>query len=155
MRRMYSQNQLETQIKEVKKDINTLVDSDGHDRFIEGDVNLLSDVVGITKTYGKWSLSGTHLMIVFAGSIPNGTEWVNKTFSVIDMPDWIKDKIVPVHSVTVVEQKTLVLYGGTAQNATVYLEKNQQGRVSLYLSSITANADKTFRISFDLLIDND
>lgn len=156
MKRMWSKNELRKIIQETYGiDIDNLVDKNGHERFIEGNIDILEEVPEITKTYGKWSLSGTHIMFVLAGAIANGTELNGKTISIIDIPDWIKAKIIPIHSVSVVLQQTLTMYGGTAQTIQAYLEKNAQGRVSIYFSGFTANADKTFRVAFDLLIDNE
>ena len=73
------------------------MDSQGHERFIEGDITI-ETIEGVTQTYGKWSLSGTHLMIVLCVSIANNTALTSSTYFVddIDIPDWIKDKIVNV-----------------------------------------------------------
>ena len=109
-----------------------IVDSQGHKRFDDGDIALVEGVNEITKTYGKWSLSGTHLLIVFCGSMADTTVWTNKTFAIVNLPDWIKDKIVPVHSGSVIEQKTLFLYGGTAQSATIYLEKSFRATIIIW-----------------------
>ena len=72
MRRMFSEKQIQELIKNTPKSITTLVDSQSHNRFVEGEGDLKT-IAGITFTYNKWSLSGTHFMLVLAGSIANGT----------------------------------------------------------------------------------
>lgn len=134
-----------------------IVDKDGHKRFIEGDITLRDEVPsGFKKTYGKWSLSGTHLLIVLAGEVDNGTEFSAQTIcDMNDIPSWIPEKVQLLRpNERVVDQYNLVLYGGSAQNVSVYLEKSSGSVLRLYLSSFTASSDKTFRINFDLLIDN-
>ena len=96
MRRMFSEKQIEglaqEQSKAVKKDIATLVDADGHNRFIEGDIEI-EEITGITKTYGKWSLSGTHLLIVLCLGAVVGTT-ISGTLANITLPSYIASKIV-------------------------------------------------------------
>lgn len=57
-----------------------IVDKNGNPRFIEGTITP-ETISGITFTYCKWSLSGTHLMIVLAGTCKNVTLANNTTFS--------------------------------------------------------------------------
>ena len=52
--------------------ISTLTDSKGNPRFIEGEGTPM-EMEGFTASYCKWSLSGTHLMIVLSGSFANAT----------------------------------------------------------------------------------
>ena len=75
MRRMFSLKQLEEIAnKQVQEQVSSgelenvkvfenIVDKDGHKRFIEGDITF-ENITGVSKVYGKWSLSGNHLMIV-------------------------------------------------------------------------------------------
>ena len=56
----------------TKAYIENIYDEDEHKRFIEGDLTLQT-IEGVSFSYGKWSLSGTHLMVVIAGSIANET----------------------------------------------------------------------------------
>ena len=59
MKRMWSRKELKEMVEQIKKNVNTLVDSDGHDRFISGDITT-STIAGVEFTYGKWSLRGSH-----------------------------------------------------------------------------------------------
>ena len=129
-----------------------IVDLNGNKRFVEGDL-AVKTITDVEFTYSKWSLSGTHLMVVIAG---NG-----KTSAVLDgeiatavLPDYIKDKIYPtVSGSNLVDRKGMTLYGsGPSQTSTISMTKITNG---LYFtaSSVTLSEDKEFRIQFDLLID--
>lgn len=133
-----------------------ITDKDGHKRFIEGDINF-EEGINITKTYGKWALSGTHLLIVIAGTIANGDTVASNTICKIDLPQWIRDKIYPTVS-TIIESKSLTMYGSdlSSQTTPIFLEKyTNPNQISIYMNGVTASADRTLRIAFDLLIDNE
>ena len=153
MKRMWSKNELKYQIENVKKDINTLVDSAGHDRFIEGDIDLKT-ITGTEKIYGKWALSGTHLLMVLCISIDNATDISNKNLTSVNLPDWIKEKIIPLGS-SVIERGSFLAFGSdnSSQQLVVYLEKDASNNILINTSSFTATADRNVRINFDLLID--
>ena len=53
-------------------DMANIVDADGHNRFIEGNI-ATEEIEGVTWAYARWSLSGTHLMCVLAGTIEDET----------------------------------------------------------------------------------
>ena len=154
MKRMWSKNELAKQVKEVKKDITTLVDAQGHERFIEGDIDL-PEASPFTKLYGKWSLSGSHLLIVLCLSANNATDWSAGELTEITLPEWIDNKIVPLSS-DVIERKSQVWYNNSAQtqNVNIYFSKTS-GRLVLNMSAITFTDDRDTRIAFDLLIDNE
>ena len=130
-------------------------DKDGHERFIEGNITM-ETITGVSQSYGKWSLSGTHLMIVIAGAMADTTaiSWGTKLADV-NLPQWIIDKLVPIAS-EYVDVKTSYLFSNTLSSQSVLsLLKKSGGKISINLASITANTDKTFRFQFDLLIDNE
>lgn len=157
MKRMWSKNELARQVKEVKKDITTLVDKDGHPRFIEGDINI-PEIEGVTKEYGKWSLSGSHLLIVLAISIVDTTALTTRTIASFDgLPQWVIDKCIPTFS-NAIDYKAFNLFASnlSSQNIGVYLRKPTTSSLDIYLANnITLTADRTGRIAFDLLIDNE
>lgn len=134
-----------------------LQDAQGHNRFIEGDGNVSQTQTGLTSTYCKWSLSGTHLMLVLAGYFADTTQIADSTIAKFSIPTWILDKIYPTYS-THIEDKTIKAYNDDAsstQNFEFALTKLSDG---LYLipNSLTTMTDKrNFRAQFDLLIDND
>ena len=149
MRRMYSENQ----IAKAKKNIDTLVDKDGNPRFVEGNITI--DDTNIIQSYGKWALSGSHLLIVVAGSIASGLS-VSGRICNIDLPKWIIDKIRLLYSVFV-ESKTTQVFNEdfSTQNLSYYLEKrvNDTYPIQIHFGSFTASKDRNFRLTFDLLID--
>ena len=163
MRRMYSQGELESLVQKIAasgqlqnvKIFENIVDKDGHERFIEGEIEMEA-IENLTQTYGKWSLSGTHLLIVVCYSIPNGitTGYITKLCK-IDIPQWVKDKIVASGG-TYVATSSAIAYGSndTTQSANCYLKKSDDV-ISIAQSSLATSADRNVRIQFDLLIDNE
>lgn len=140
-------------------ELEAIKDKDGHSRFIEGDITIKT-ITGVTKKYGKWSLSGTHLLIVLALEVVDTTNIASNTIlAELDLPQWIKDKVVVMYTgISYIETKNIVLYGAgwSGQNITVSLRKPSNSTMDLrFESSLTLTADRSCRISFDLLIDNE
>ena len=135
-----------------------IVDKDGHNRFIEGDIVLDSGVPeGYSKIYGKWSLCGSHLLIVICYEIPaSTTTGYVPTLCEIDLPTWVKNKIVAVGN-TWVEYK--VFNGVTAQDSIlqvqIQLRKRDGTRITISQSTVTTTDALRVRAAFDLLIDNE
>lgn len=132
-----------------------IVDKDGHKRFIEGDITI-NEISGVTQTYGKWALSGSHLLIVLAINIANNTELSGGILTTIDsLPQWVKDKVVPLYATTIVTNQQFQAYGDdySAQNIGVSLQKSSN--VFIYVGAFTASKDRHCRIAYDLLIDNE
>ena len=163
MRRMYSENQLlkgvESQAKlNGIKIFEDIIDKDGHPRSVEGAIALNSELTGLTLNYGKWSLSGSHLLFVVGGSIANTTAWSNTNHFTCTLPKWIYDKIAVLFSSANVDIKTITFYANdyTTQTLNFIMQKGLENRISIVPgSTITANKDRNFRIAFDLLIDNE
>lgn len=135
-----------------------IVDSDGNKRFVEGE-NIITELPeGVHITYSRWSLSGTHLMVVIAGDIDNGTTLPggNAGLFVCSLPEYILNKIVPVWSNNMIEVKTVVARNDnwSTQQFNVALGKIDTG-IRVYTGDTTTfTADRSFRIQFDLLIDS-
>ena len=55
-----------------------IVDSKGNKRFVEGPLTTTT-ISGVTYSYSKWSLCGTHLMIVLGGTIAANTSLISGT----------------------------------------------------------------------------
>ena len=131
-------------------------DKSGHLRFIEGECTPI-EIPGVSFTYNKWSLSGTHLMIVIAGTIDNGTTIANTNIaSISDLPEWIINKINPLFSL-VVDRKEFSLYNSAwgSQTTAIALIKGT-GVLNIYQTgSLTTTDSRNFRYQFDLLIDNE
>lgn len=135
-----------------------ITDKYGHKRFIEGDIDIEEAFItsGMSKTYGKWSLSGTHLMLVIAGTIADTSVIGYGKLAIINLPEWIEDKIYPVVS-SYLDSKSISCRdeNWSTQNIAVALVK-EGGHLVLYITSgDTFTSDKGYRIDFDLLIDNE
>lgn len=131
-----------------------IVDAQGNKRFIEGEINLRESVTQITKLYGKWSLSGTHLLVVLAFSVANETAVNSQTIANINVPEWVLNKIVPLFSNNV-DLKTFKAFASDNSTQDISCFMDIDNGLRLYLSNFTATNDRTCRIAFDLLIDNE
>lgn len=137
-------------------DIDELVDGDGHKRFLEGDLVVNEELTGVTFSYAKWSLSGTHLMLVLAGTMDDETELTSSSqLAYVVLPEWIKNKIYPVWADYNIERKTIGLVADDWSEQTTDVVLQQYGTQTriINVSTTTLTADRGFRIQFDLLID--
>ena len=130
-------------------------DKNGNLRFIEGDIT--GEVIaGIEQIYGKWSLSGTHLMIVYCFSVENGTSISGgTTLTNVNLPKWIMDKIIPINSTGYLDRRTFdyVDNSTTFQTAVSGISKISDEQLKITGGTITLTANRVCRIAFDLLID--
>ena len=162
MRRMYSKPQLleaveqESKINGIKV-FENIVDKDGHKRFIEGSITSANLPEGISINFAKWSLSGTHLMIVLSLSGENGKTLSGYTNigKLNNLPSWIYDNIAILFSTNVVVQDSKYWFGGdgTSQVMTYRLYKQNNEIFFMNTGNLTLSADRQIRISVDLLID--
>lgn len=137
--------------------ITTLTDSDGNPRFIEGDLDIQT-VSGVTANYHKWSLSGTHLMIVLACTLDNSAVISNGTdLAIINLPSFINDKVVPVYG----DNKTVNIIRASALGSDLTtqviglgLRKDTNLTIRVY-EGLTLTKQRNFRVQFDLLIDTE
>ena len=136
-------------------------DSNGHNRFIEGNISFPT-ITGVEFTYGKWSLSGSHLMIVLAGNAAEGASFSGyaSIVSFSNIPLWIMNKIYPVFGANYIEVKTFDMYNEDWSKETnpirIGLSKSGSSMaLSNFGSTYTTTKDRGFRFCFDLLIDND
>ena len=159
MKRMWSRNELVKQVKEVKKDIATLVDAQGRERFIEGDGEEVAVQEGVAYSYLKWSLSGSHLLIVCAGTIASATETSTQVVVEYPIPKWIYDKLYPMVDNYLDFKNVPTTNHGYNQVETfqaVLSKKNNANTLCITtLGKTFASYDVAFRISFDMLIDNE
>ena len=137
--------------------LNDIVDSAGNKRFVEGEGNP-GTFTGVTPSYCKWSLSGTHLMCVYAGNIAIGSNpTVGSNFVEFELPEYIADKIIPVYS-SYIETKVLTAYrdNGTSQTMNLIVGKISN-TIFFKIDSDTSftGGSRGFRVQFDLLIDAD
>lgn len=134
--------------------LDDIVDSHGNKRFVEGNLTF-ETAEGITYTYGKWSLSGTHLMLVLAISIDKGVKYANgDELASVNLPSWITNKIYPT-ALGIIEYKTNLAIGQdyTNQDFSTYLWKTGSLIKISKSGPLTLTAKRNVRIQFDLLID--
>lgn len=142
--------------KTILNSLEQIYDKDGRKRFIEGEGTPLSQE-GFTASYCKWSLSGTHLMLVLAGTINDEVVIANASLLAnFNIPEWILDKIYPIQA-QLLEYKstTCVASNYTNQTLNTYLSKGSNGLRIFSNGTLTLTDTRSFRISFDLLIDNE
>ena len=131
-------------------------DEEGHNRFIEGDLET-KEITGVSYSYARWSLSGTHLLIVLAGNIADTSVITNgDVLADLGLPSWIVDKVYAVFS-TVIDFKSTPTYASnwSTQSLITALRKSGGDLHIVNESTTTWTADRSFRIAYDLLIDNE
>ena len=137
----------------------TITDSHGNNRFVEGDL-VLSTISGITFSYGKWSLSGTHLMVVLAGKIASGA-YIGGYIRIAsaNVPDYILNKvqyIIPSRNDVRRQYFDIYSLGARVLAQKLFFLDKQSNGLNIGSSSIdpfTASEDGYFHIQFDLIID--
>lgn len=131
-----------------------IVDLNGNKRFVEGEGTSL-ELSGVDIQYNRWSLSGTHLMLVVFGSVADTTVIPDPSIlSKFVLPKYILDKIYPLVGIRV-NWGTITLYANdySYQTVTFIVNKVGDGLELRTNSALTLTADRTFRIQIDLLID--
>lgn len=136
--------------------LNNIVDSQGRNRFVEG--NLIVDPVeGVTPTYDKWSLSGTHLMIVCAFNVEADTTIPdNKRLFAVRLPNWIKNKIKYLNG-NYIDFKTVIGFDTSFAEKTMRIRVLDDDEI-VYVNvrgSVSFTTDTIYRIELDFLIDSD
>ena len=163
MRRMYSLKQLqEIALKKIESTSNlkvfeNIVDKDGHSRFIEGENNFVNEITGLTKKQGKWALSGSHLLIVFAFTNAENNAVSSQKIANVNLPEWVVNKIYPlVGNYVIFTSFTGFDSGGSSQTISGSLRK-VDSTISIYLDGNLSSValPRNFRFAFDLLIDNE
>ena len=138
-----------------------IIDENEKARFIEGDI-VTPTIEGVTFNYAKWSLSGTHLMLVLAFEVDaNLTLAADTLFGYVVLPDWVYNKIYPITAGTVIMYKNFLSrdVGGNPAYSEItmnLLKTNSRIEIhnELAISSVGLTK-KAIRIQYDLLIDND
>ena len=136
-----------------------ILDKDGHARFIEGEITTPT-ITGVEFTYKKWSLSGTHLMLVLAGNLTAANISQGTKIGEVTLPTWINNKIytlISASQIVTINKMTARLTGGTPiVEYACELGKNDTN-IEIY-NSVEINPslyNGGFRLQFDLLIDNE
>ena len=142
--------------------LENIKDSNARNRFVEGGMYIYGEVTsGIHLTYGRWSLSGTHLLIVVAGYIEGGTTLPdgNRIFGVANLPSWIHNKIIPLYgNLCIYNQDSIVLQSWSRISIETYLNKETNNELTIRPNgtiSVASGNTGYYRLQFDLLIDND
>ena len=142
-------------------EMETIKDSENNSRFIGGDLLFFSDI-GLTKVFGRYSLSGTHLQI--AALLSNETKNdITLTVSTIMVhcyvSNWVADKIYTVPGASsFIELKTFdianknaVLTIKAAKKA--FIEKVANNLRIIAAEDIILHPGDFIRISFNLIIE--
>ena len=142
-----------------------IYDKNVHNRFIEGNINLSAEAAtaGLLKSYGKWSLSGSHLMLALCVEIPENVSFNASYLSYITLPTWIKNKIYPIiagggdfigyNTISILTENS---YSVPLPSLFTSLRVWSGDSVVISVGGISAtNSKRAFRIQFDLLIDNE
>ena len=141
--------------------MSNIVDSHGNKRFVEGNITMVPRQ-GFTNTYGKWSLSGTHLMIVIAFDLDSGVATpVNGILAQFSLPEFIYSNIKNLWNDVAsiidvnVREKALWYKSKILDNIQLHKDDNQRCSIRTSGTTITTTALSACRIQFDLLIDSD
>lgn len=141
-----------------QNNLSSIVDNQGNPRFIEGDITLKDTLPsGIEQLYGKYSLSGSHLLLVLSFSTPNGTTIPTGSIANVKLPKWILDKLYPLISSNIIVPFVTLPFlndAGAVQNTSIRLDKSSDS-VDIFIYTITTTDDRVCRVQFDLLIDTD
>ena len=134
----------------------TIEDTNGNNRFVKGDVVLDENAhAGIVKTYGKWSLSGSHLMLVFGCELPDGFAIKNgDAFAYAELPRWVFVNLTSLFSIAI-DSKTFQIRGNdwSSQDVTVFLNKGDGNKVVFnFGNNVTVSGVKKCRFAFDFII---
>lgn len=131
-------------------------DKNGNARFVEGNITVDTQE-GLNISYAKWSLSGSHLMIVIAGDVISGYNATLSLKTQINLPNYIRNKIHTLGLGDNISYSTLFKYDNTS--ASVGSDTAILIDASTYLGIYHSYAIEggtsgcAFRIAFDLLID--
>lgn len=133
-----------------------IVDKDLHYRFVEGD-GVINALTGFTSVFCKWSLSGSHIMFVLAGTFSEGAEVPSvHDIASFTLPSWVYNKIYPVWS-TYLENKVVSCKATNWSSQEVDMALMKESgvmKIRLLGAPTTFTATRSFRVQFDLIIDN-
>ena len=146
--------------------MSNIVDSHGNKRFVEDNITLSKEAItdGLTLAYGKWSLSGSHLMIVLGVEVARNVASSSPYLAIITLPPYIANKIRPIISGggEIIDAKSAPLinegsYSISSTNVSCSLRKWTSTQLMLEKNEIVADItnNRAFRFQFDLLIDSE
>ena len=139
-----------------------ITDTTNNKMFVSGDVNVGNTIPNVTKTYGKWSLSGNSLTVVLAFETNDQSTTISagQSFTqVIKFPTYISNRIVPIVDIAVAYgtgtacSKTGSIWTATRTNIPIIFAKVSDGFNILVGSGITSiPANTSVRVQFSLTI---
>ena len=114
--------------------------------------------------FTRWSLSGTHLMVVISGEFKQGTytapalAFENSAY--VEIPTFIKDRIYLIYgSDSYLDGKDIQIAnfnaGFTTTNRFCLRKWGSELVIQFPAENITFTSNAYFRVQFDLLIDTD
>ena len=134
--------------------LSDIVDANGNPRFVEGDITT-GTFSGVTFTYAKWSLSGTHLMLVVSMDLESMASFttIGTVLAYVELPEYIYNKIFG----TVLDWKNSNVFSSQqmVNNIQVYLKKQNNRIEFVTAANYGGGTAGTDRIQFDLLIDSE
>lgn len=129
-------------------------DADGHNRFIGGNITT-NPITGVTYTYGKWALSGTHLLIVLCATLEDEAIISFSQMGSFELPSWVANKLVPLYTDVISSKKeNAFAQDGSGQEMQIYTTKTDNV-IKIITGGLTLTDDRNIRIAIDFLIDND
>ena len=138
--------------------LDDIVDSKGNKRFIEGNL-IVKNKPGLTITYNKWSLSGTHLMLVLCIEYDTAAIFeVNEIFATVELPNYIINKIpsgnriIDTKSPTSYKISNNKIFANFRYNLT---RDNNILKITHDSASIDIPEACYSRLQFDLIIDSE
>ena len=137
--------------------LSDIEDSAGNKRFIEGE-GVATTITNLSISYKKWSLSGTHLMIVYAGGTSSTVSFsANQKLIEYTLPEYVSDKIYPVWSDNLILTNMYFIDGGgsTVETMKVLVKKDNNKLVIQNTQAWDVSGTTHFRFQFDLLIDSE
>ena len=142
-----------------------ITDTQGRYRFFEITPGVPSAFDNkVIAVYNKASLSGSHLLIVFAGRVPQNAVIPTGALMVdLDgLPQWVRNKIATISpSYAIVDDVTVTLWGPNLENygSMMFVLQKYGSSVTIRTTfdtyPVPTTSDGYFRFSFDLLIDLD
>ena len=138
-----------------------ITDADGNPRFVDGDITIDSGLAEkVESAYSKWTLSGSHLMIVCMFKVLEDFTASGTNLAKVTIPSWLYAKIYPMgntNHISVIDS----LYGYYPNNLSAsagairpYLAKNVGDyQLDITIESGNLEEDKYYRVVFDLVIE--
>ena len=143
-------------------EMEAIKDSENKNRFISGDLVFFSNNIGLTKVFGRYSLSGTHLQIAVLLSNETNNDITVTTSTIMvhcNVPSWVANKIytspgttslIELKTFNIANKRTLLIFKGSKK---ALLEKVNNNLRIIAAEDIILQPGDFIRISFDLIIE--